>query len=183
MSNAPQVRRTDKLMPEAGVAALLASGYCGRLATVGADGWPYVCPLLYIWLDGEIWVHNTRAQGHLRSNIDHAAKVCFEIDEAGEVYPYGRFDCDTSIAYRSVVAFGVIRIVDDAARKAAFFDALMAKYFPQDSGRPKGFYPRLEDTTVYAIAVERMTGKETPLPAPDKRWPAADFTRSPDVEG
>jgi hypothetical protein len=36
---------------------------------------------------------------------------------------------------------------------------------------------------VYAIAVERMTGKETALPAPDKRWPAADFTRSPDVKG
>lgn len=183
MSNAPQVRRTDKLMSEAGVAELLAGGYCGRLATVGADGWPYACPLLYVWLDGEIWVHNARAQGHLRSNIDHAAKVCFEIDEAGEVFPYGRFDCDTSIAYRSVVAFGRIRIVDDPARKAAFFDALMAKYFPPASGRPKGFYPRLDDTTVYAIAVERMTGKETALPAPDKRWPAADFTRSPDVKG
>lgn len=173
MSEAPPIRRSDKLMPEARVAELLASGYCGRLATVGADGWPYVCPLLYVWLDGEIWLHNTRAQGHLRSNIDHDARVCFEIDEAGEVFPYGRFDCDTTIAYRSVVAFGILRVVEAPARKAAFFDALMTKYFPQASGRPCGVYPRLDDTTVYAIAVERMTGKQTPLPPPasaGRRW-------------
>ena len=182
MSDAPQVRRTDKLMSQARVAEMLAGAYSGRLATVGADGWPYICPLLYVWMDGEIWVHNTGAQGHLRSNIEREAKVCFELDEPGEVFPYGRFDCDTSIAYRSVVAFGAIRIVDDKARKTAFFDALMAKYFPQESARPQGFYPRLDDTTVYAIAVERMTGKETALPAPDRRWPAADFTRSPDVK-
>ena len=71
MSAPPPVRRADKLMPEARARALLAGGYAGRLATVGADGWPYVVPLLYVWMDGEIWVHNTAARGHLRGNIDH----------------------------------------------------------------------------------------------------------------
>lgn len=44
---------------------LLTTGYCGHLATVGADGFPHVCPLLYVWPDGQIWLHNTSAQGHL----------------------------------------------------------------------------------------------------------------------
>ena len=65
--------------------------------------------LLYIWRGGEIWVHNTREAGHLRSNIDREPKVCFEIDEPGQVFPYGRFEYDTSVAYRSVVAVGRIR--------------------------------------------------------------------------
>ncbi len=182
MSEAPYLRRTDKLMSPARLAEFLAGGYCGRLATVGADGWPYICPLLYVWLDDAIWVHNTRAPGHLRGNIDHEARVCFEIDEAGEVFPYGRFDCDTTIAYRSLVAFGTIRVVEERARKTAFFDALMAKYFPQACGRSSGVYPRLDDTTVYVIAVERMTGKETPLPAAEQRWPAQDKTLSPEVK-
>jgi uncharacterized protein len=181
VSRSPEVRRADKLMPEAGVRELVARARSGRLATVGPDGWPYVVPLLYVWIDGEIWVHNTRAQGHLRENVGHEARVCFEIDEPGEVFPYGRFECDTSVAYRSVIAFGRIRIVDERARKQAFFDALMAKYAAPGWERPKGFYPRLDLTTVYAIAVERMTGKETPLPAAAGRWPAVDHTKTPDA--
>ena len=46
---------------------------------------------------------------------------------------------------------------------------------------PAGFYPRLDQITLYAIAVERMTGKQTVLPAAPQRWPAVDRTASPDA--
>jgi len=181
MSRAPQVRRTDKLMSHERVGELIARGYSSRLATVGPDGWPYVVPLLYVWKDGEIWVHNTRARSHLRANVDHETRVCFEIDEPGDVFAYGRYDCDTSVAYRSVVAFGRIRVVDDQRQKEAFFEALMAKYADPRWGRPKSFFPRLDQVTVYVIAIERMSGKETPLPSMENQWPAADNTKSPDA--
>jgi nitroimidazol reductase NimA-like FMN-containing flavoprotein (pyridoxamine 5'-phosphate oxidase superfamily) len=179
MSEAPRVRREDRVMAEPAVLDMIARGYAGRLGTVGADGSPYVVPLLYVWMSGEIWVHNTGARGHLRSNVDHEARVCFELDEPGEVFPYGRFECDSALAYRSVVAFGRIRIVDEPAWKTAFFAALMDKYADPRWERPKGFFPRLDEVTVYAIAIERMTGKETALPAAESRWPAMDRTKSP----
>jgi nitroimidazol reductase NimA-like FMN-containing flavoprotein (pyridoxamine 5'-phosphate oxidase superfamily) len=179
MSDAPEVRRVDKLMSEERCREMMARAYCGRLATVGPDGCPYIVPLLYVWADGEIRVHNTRERGHLRANVDHASSVCFEVDEPGDVFPYGRFECDTSVAYRSVVAFGRIRIVEDRGQKETFFDALMEKYGDPTWRRPKGFYPRLDQVTVYSITVERMTGKETLLPAASKRWPAVDNTKSP----
>jgi nitroimidazol reductase NimA-like FMN-containing flavoprotein (pyridoxamine 5'-phosphate oxidase superfamily) len=182
MSTAPTVRRPDKLMSEWGIKKLLEQGYAGRLATVGADGWPYVCPLLYVFRDGEIWVHNTGARGHLRTNIEHEPRVCFEIDEAGTVFPYGRFECDTSVEYRSVVAFGRIRIVGDREQKTTFFDAFMKKYGGGDDGRTKGFYPRLDQATVYAVEIEWVTGKETALPAVAAQWPAVDRTKSPNVK-
>src|SRR5437764_15198886 len=100
MSSPPQVRRVDKLMPEERIRETLDRGYCGRLGTVGDDGFPYVVPLLYIWRDGQIWVHNTRARGHLRQNVDHDSRVCFEVDEPGDVFMYGRFECDSSVTYR-----------------------------------------------------------------------------------
>jgi nitroimidazol reductase NimA-like FMN-containing flavoprotein (pyridoxamine 5'-phosphate oxidase superfamily) len=181
MSGAPQVRRADKLMTEERARETLAHGFCGRLATVDEDGWPYCVPLLYVCLDGEVWVHNTRAAGHLRTNVDHEARVCFEVDQAGEVFAYGRFECDSTVAYRSVIAFGRIRVVEDLAAKRRFCDALMAKYAKQDWERPKGFYPRIELITVYAIAIERLSGKETPLPAASERWPAADHTKTPNA--
>jgi uncharacterized protein len=62
-----------------------------------------------------------------------------------------------------------------------FFDALMEKYGDPGWSRPKGFYPRLDQVTVYAIAIERKTGKATPLPAVQNRWPAADNTKTPNI--
>lgn len=179
MSGSPQVRRADKVMTEERARETLERGFCGRLATVGEDGGPYCVPLLYVCMDGEVFVHNTRARGHLRENVDREPRVCFEVDEAGEVFAYGRFECDSTVAYRSVIVFGRIRVVEDLETKRRFCDGLMAKYAKKDWERPKGFYPRIDQITVYAIAVERMSGKETPLPGVSERWPAADHTKSP----
>jgi len=159
--------------------AFLSAGYCGHLSTMSADGWPYVCPLLYVWRNHEVWVHNTSATGHLRSNVAHDSRACFEVASPGTVFAYGRYECDTGTEYQSVIAFGRIAITHDRERKAQFFDALMAKYYPNDSTRPRGFYPRLDEVTVYVLAVERMTGKKTALPSENARWPAVDNTRSP----
>jgi nitroimidazol reductase NimA-like FMN-containing flavoprotein (pyridoxamine 5'-phosphate oxidase superfamily) len=159
----------------------LARGFCGRLATVGEDGYPYCVPLLYVWMDGQVFVHNARARGHLRANVDHESRVCFEVDEPGEVFAYGRFECDSAVAYRSVIVFGRIRVADDTETRRRFCEALMAKYARPDWDRPRGFFPRLDQITVYAIAIERMTGKETPLPEVSQQWPALDRTKTPDA--
>ena len=181
MSNPPQVRRADRIMSEQAVHDMIAKAYSGRLATIDEDGWPYIVPLLYVWMNAEIWVHNTRAHGHLRASVDRDTKVCFEVDEPGQVFPYGRFECDTSLSYRSVVAFGRIRVIEERAQKSEFFRELMEKYGDPSWNRPKDFFPRLEQVTVYAIAVERMTGKETQLPAAQNQWPAMDHTKTPDA--
>ena len=175
----PQVRRTDRVMSQDTMQAVLKRGYSGRLATTGPDGYPYCVPLLYVCMDDEVYVHNTAARGHLRSNVEHDARVCFEVDEPGEVFDYGRFECDSTVAYSSVILFGKIRIAGDEATKRKFCDELMAKYRKQGVPRPAGFYPRLDQITVYAIKIERMTGKELALPDVSEQWPAKDRTKSP----
>jgi nitroimidazol reductase NimA-like FMN-containing flavoprotein (pyridoxamine 5'-phosphate oxidase superfamily) len=164
----------------------LQRGFCGRLATIGEDGYPYCVPLLYVWMNGELYVHNTRARGHLRANVDRDPQVCFEMDEPGEVFPYGRFECDSTLAFRSVIVFGRVRVVEELEIKQRFFEMLMAKYGKSDwvegdGGRPKGFFPRIDQITLYAIAIERMTGKETPLPDMSERWPTTDRTKTPNA--
>ena len=104
--SAPPLRRTDHLMKDDEARATLARGFSGRLATVGSDGYPYCVPLLYVVMDGAIFLHNTAARGHLRLNVEHEPRVCFQIDEPGEVFPYGRFECDTTVAFQSVIVFG-----------------------------------------------------------------------------
>lgn len=180
--SSPQLRRADKQMSDPRVRELLGHAYSGRLATVGADGWPYVVPLLYVWMDEKVYVHNSKARGHLRTNIEHDARACFEIDEPGEVFAYGRFECDTALSYASVIAFGTVRVVEDRDDKARFCSKLMEKYARRFPERPKDFFPRLDHIAVYAMTIDRITGKETTLPAASEQWPARHRTKSPEVQ-
>jgi hypothetical protein len=177
----PQMRRAQRQMPDTEAWAALEAGFCGHLATVDEDGQPYVTPLLFVVLDGRLFVHNTAARGHLRANAEANSKVCFTMSEPGDVFAYGRFECDTGLAYRSVVAFGSISIVGDEGLKTRFCEALMRKYHPANLDRPQGFYPRLANITVYAIEVARVTGKLCELPVAAELWPAADRTGTPNA--
>jgi nitroimidazol reductase NimA-like FMN-containing flavoprotein (pyridoxamine 5'-phosphate oxidase superfamily) len=179
MSSPPSLRRKDKEMQEARALDAIARGFVGRIATVGPDGWPYCVPFLYVWSGGELLLHNSASRGHFRTNVDNDERVCFELDEAGDVFNYGRFQCDTSVAFCSVIVFGTIKVIEDEGAKTRFFDALMAKYGKPGSGRPEHFYPRIGEITLYAIKPERITGKETPLPDAAQQWPATDRTKSP----
>jgi nitroimidazol reductase NimA-like FMN-containing flavoprotein (pyridoxamine 5'-phosphate oxidase superfamily) len=176
------MRRADLAMTEERARAFLRQGYSGRLATVGPDQWPYVVPLLYVYRDDSIYVHNSRAPGHLRANVDHSGRACFLVDEPGTVYGYGRFECDSSLSYSSVMAFGNVTVVEGEHDKALFCDELMRKYGAGMEGRPKQFYPRLDAISVYALRIERLTGKAIQLPAASARWPAMDRTKSPTAE-
>src|SRR5215469_1863637 len=174
MPHRGDLRRGDKIMSAEEVGAFLASAHCGRTATVGADGYPYVVPNLFVWMDERIYLHTARQRGHFLANVEFCDRVCFETDEPGEIFPYGPVECDTSIAFRSVVVFGRIGIVPERQTRERFFAAFLSKYAPADSwGRPRGTFPRIDSTILYAIAPEIMTGKQTPLPAAQNRWRGA----------
>jgi len=172
-----EVRRADKIMTQQQLTEFLAACYCGRTGSVGRDGYPYVVPNLFVWMDERIFLHTARVRGQFLANVEFSDRVCFEVDQPGSTFPYGPVECDTSISYRSAVVFGRIRIENDPDTRRRFFAAFMSKYAPADSwGRPQGTFPRIDQTIVYSIAVEVMTGKETPMPAPEKRWSRAPPT-------
>ena len=166
------MRRTDKTMSSEEIAAFLQRTFCGRTATIGADGFPYLVPNLFVWRAGEVYLHTAVADGHFIANVRHCDKICFEADEPGEIYPYGHVECDTSVSYRSVVLFGRIRLIEDESEKSDFYRAFMEKYAPAQSwGREKDSFPRIRSTIVYAIKPETITGKEGRLPPLADRWP------------
>src|SRR5262249_7142526 len=69
----------------------------------------------------------------------------------------------------------------DTATKQRFCERLMQKYGKPNSIRPKNFFPRLDVITVYALTVERMTGKERLLPELSEQWPTKDRTKKTNV--
>ena len=182
MSATPALRRTDRQMPDAAIRELLARAFSCRVATVGADGFPYIVPLLFVWMDDRVYVHNSAAPGHFQANVRRNPRVCVQIDEPVEVFAYGRFECDTGLAYRSAIGFGTIAIAEDRDEKTRFCAALMQKYGGHIPARPKSFFPRLDHITVYAMTLETLTGKECPLPASAEQWPALDRTKTPQAK-
>ena len=170
------------MLAETEARELIRIAFSGRVATVGADGWPYVVPLLHVFDGNVISMHNAAASGHFRFNVERDARACFEVDEPVQVFDYGRFECDSGLAYRSAIAYGRIRIVEDTSAKVRFFDAFLTKYGTGIPGRPKSFYPRLNEVTVYALEIERITGKHCPLPPVSEQWPALDRTKTPNAK-
>ncbi len=172
------VRRRDKEMSRGEAEELLQCARVAHFATVGADGEPYVVPNLFVYAEGKIYLHTSRT-GHFRDNVEQRPRACFEIAEMGEIFPYGEFECDTTASYASVIGFGPIRIEKDAAEKARFFDRFLAKYANPAWDRPKGFYPRLDEVTVYCIEPDEITGKRGALLPVGEQWPARNRTKSP----
>lgn len=182
VSKRGQLKRQDKAMTREEAEAFLETAFCGRTGTVGPDGYPYVVPNLFTWQDGQVYLHTARYSGHFLTNVRHSDRVCFEADEAGEVFPYGPVECDTSVTYRSVIVYGRIRVVESPDEKLGFFRAFMDKYAPKDSsGREKGTFPRIDGTIVYAITPDAVTGKQGRLMALSKQWTAPSAGPQPDA--
>jgi nitroimidazol reductase NimA-like FMN-containing flavoprotein (pyridoxamine 5'-phosphate oxidase superfamily) len=174
------LRRQDKAMSAAEIESFLERMPVAHFATVSGNGSPYVIPNLFVYAEGRLYMH-TAAEGHFRDNVERHPRVSFDAAEMGEVFPYGAFACDISTSYASIVGFGAIRILSEAADKSRFFDRFIAKYADPGWGHPESFYPRLHQVTVFSIQPERITGKRTSLPPLSERWPAKNRTRSPDA--
>jgi nitroimidazol reductase NimA-like FMN-containing flavoprotein (pyridoxamine 5'-phosphate oxidase superfamily) len=81
--------------------------------------------------------------------------------------------------YASVVAFGRIRVVEDAEEKRRALYGLIEKYFPKmRAGREYRPItdPELKRTSLYVIAVQSWSGKRNwPARAEQSdEWPALD---------
>jgi hypothetical protein len=176
-----QLRRKDREMSADEVEQLLHRLPLAHFATVGPESEPYVVPNLFVYAERQIYLHTAAAIGHFRRNVERNPRISFTATEMGRVFPYGRFECDTTAGYASVVGFGRIDLLDDPGAKAQFFDRFLAKYADPAWQRPKSFYPRLGDVVVYAVALERITGKKAPMPAEEEQWPARDRTKSPNA--
>ena len=50
-----------------------------------------------------------------------------------------------------------------------------------EATRPKAFYPRIDQITLYALEIERLTGKEIVLPDISGQWPALDRSKTPNA--
>jgi nitroimidazol reductase NimA-like FMN-containing flavoprotein (pyridoxamine 5'-phosphate oxidase superfamily) len=153
------LRRKDKEMGDrVEVERLLTGAEVGRLATC-VDDEPYVVPLSFVYRDGRIIVHGA-AGGRKMENISRNPRVCFEVDEA-ELMPSDD-PCKYNYRYRSVVASGRARVLEEPGARLEALRLLVEKYAPGKGGMLTTERLRGSRLAVVEIEVDEMAGKRSP---------------------
>lgn len=155
-----QARMKKYPLTEERINRLLHSEAVGSLATVGGDGYPYVLPVHFVFLDGKIFIHSL-AVGEKLDNIKARPRVGFEVNKMLSLITDAENPCNTNTEYESVIIRGEARLIEAVDKKIAVLDAIVAKYTPQHSGKP--FPPNmLKMTGIIEITIRLCTGKYYP---------------------
>jgi uncharacterized protein len=136
------------------------------------DGQPFVTPTLF-WRDGEtLYWHGSRHGRTIRA-LAAGRRVCVTVSQLDGLV-LGRSGIASSIQYRSVMAFGTTRAIDDRVGKKLQMARLIDRQFP---GRAATLRPtrdvEIDQITVIEMPIEEATAK-VKTGGPNEREPA-DF--------
>ncbi len=150
-----EMRRKRQLLPTEESVSILEKMTSGTLALHGDDGYPYAVPVSYVYADGKIYFH-TAVKGHKVDAIQTNGKVSFCVVEQDDVKP-----AEFTTYFRSVIAFGKARILEDGNEKLSALRLLADKYSHGEAGMEAEIAKGFNHLLMVEIAVEHLTGKES----------------------
>lgn len=149
----PMRRARQQLTNEEAV-SILRNTTSGTLALWGDDGYPYAVPMSYVYADGHLFFHSALT-GHKVDAIRHYDKASFCVIQQDEVHAQ-----EYTTYFRSVIAFGRIRIVKDEDEKLAGIRLLGDRYNPHsDEALQKEIEKGMSHMHIIRFDIEHLTGK------------------------
>lgn len=150
------MRRAKQKLPQESCEAILSNGTYGVLAVLGDEGYPYAVPLNYVYQNGRIVFHSAK-MGHKVDALTACDKASFCVVDKDTVVPE-----EYTTYFRSVIAFGRVRTIDDPVEKRAAIDALARKYHPTDTAENRNAAIDREwaPLRMYELKIEHLSGKE-----------------------
>ena len=147
--------KKQQLSPGA-CAEILRRGTSGVLAVAGDGGYPYAVPLSYVY-DGQTVYFHSANTGHKVDAIVREPRASFCVIDRDEVLPEA-----FTTAYRSVIVFGRVRVLEETEEKRAAVEKLALRYAPNVPEADRAaeidrYWPSL---AVLALTPEQITGKE-----------------------
>ena len=150
-----EMRRKRQQLADEESVAILKGATAGVLSLMGDGGYPYGVPLSYAYLDGSLVFHSALS-GHKIDAIEANSKASFTVIERDAVVPE-----EFTTYFRSVIAFGRVRIVEARDEKVELLRVLGERYWP---GHPREtdeeIAPRLDRMHVLVFDIEHLTGKQ-----------------------
>ena len=148
-------RKKQEISPEEST-AILMRGTSGVLAVQGDNGYPYAVPISYAYYGTHIYFHCAKA-GHKLDAVKRDNKVSFCVIDKDEVIPE-----EYTSYFRSVIAFGTIRIIENEQEKREAIEKLALKYALTDTAdhRNTSIDKEWESLCMLEMTIEHLTGKE-----------------------
>ena len=151
-------RRHDRgFYDHATVHALLdAAALCH--VSYAIDGQPYCTPTLF-WREGtRLYWHGSSASRMLR-NLSKGEPACLTVTHLDSLV-LARCGFNHSADYRSVMAFGHARLVDDPAEKARALVMMVDRFFPGRTAQLRASSKQeIKATAVVTMEIERASAK------------------------
>lgn len=133
---------------------ILKNGSSGVLAVHGDDDYPYAVPISYVYADGKIIFHGAKS-GHKLDAIKRNSKASFCVIGKDNVIPE-----EYTTYYKSVIAFGKVRIIEDEQEILDTVRTLALKYRKEDDEiLEKAIERELAPLCMFCLEIEHMTGK------------------------
>ncbi len=127
----------------------------GVLALTGDGGYPYAVPLSYVYAGGAIIFHSA-VQGHKVDAIRRDSRCSFCVIEQDEIRP-----AEFTTYFRSVIAFGRIRILEEADEKVQALRILGRRYSPNDEpGLQHEIDKSLDHVLLLRLDIDHLSGKQ-----------------------
>jgi nitroimidazol reductase NimA-like FMN-containing flavoprotein (pyridoxamine 5'-phosphate oxidase superfamily) len=169
-------RLPDRVRNDVWIKSFLRTAVVGHVGHV-AGGQPFITPTNF-WYDEERHqlIFHSNVTGRVRWNLERSSRVCFVASEYGRLLP-SNAALEVSLQYRSVMAFGMVDILENDDEKQRALYGMLAKYFPK-LHPGKEYRPitkqELRRTTVYAIKIDTWSGKESWKEVADQveDWPS-----------
>lgn len=150
-----EMRRNRQLLSEEESIAILENCTSGVLALSGDGGYPYAVPMSYVYDDGKLYFHSALS-GHKIDAIRRNELASFCVIAQDIVVP-----AEFTTRFRSVIAFGRIRIIDEPVEKRRTAELLAAKYDPSNLGNlDREMENGFDRMCMIELVIEYLTGKE-----------------------
>lgn len=151
-----EMRRKRQGLSKEEISAVLHRGTSGVLALSGDDNYPYAVPISYVYDGEKIYFHCAKS-GHKLDAIQKNAKASFCVIDQDQIVP----DKYTSY-FRSVIAFGQMRIIEDEQEKRTAIEKLAVKYAPESTsgGRKHEIDREWTSLCMLEMHIDYITGKE-----------------------
>ena len=151
-----EMRRKKQLLSNKENIELLEKGTSGVLALLGDNEYPYAVPISYVYDNSKIYFHGSK-MGHKIDAIRKCSKASFCVIAQDEISPE-----KYTTYFKSVIAFGKIRILEDENEIREAIEKLSIKYHPTDSieNRNQEIAREWKALCMMELSVEHMTGKE-----------------------
>ncbi len=151
-----EMRRRKQELSRQEVLDVLYNGTSGVLALLGDNDYPYAVPISYVYDDGKIYFHSAKS-GHKIDAIQKTEKASFCVIDKDLVVPE-----EYTTYFRSVIAFGKIRVIEDDREKRAAIEKLAIKYALEDTAanRDDAISREWKSLCMLEMKIDHITGKE-----------------------